>query len=147
MNWKIKSFSELNNYELYAILKLRAKVFVVEQDCVFQDMDDKDQKSLHLMGFENDELVAYSRLLPSGVSYKEASIGRVVTDPDYRRKGLGKELMQNSITKLFEHYGQQPVRIGAQCYLNDFYQSFGFVNSSDEYLEDGIPHVEMLKHA
>ncbi|MBS1772690.1 MAG: GNAT family N-acetyltransferase [Bacteroidetes bacterium] len=145
MNWKIKAFNELNNYELYEILKLRAKVFVVEQNCVFQDMDDKDQKSLHVMGFENDILVAYSRLVSPGVSYKEMSIGRVVTDPDYRRKGMGKELMQVSIEKICEAFGNQPIRIGAQCYLKAFYQSFAFNINSDEYLEDGIPHVEMLR--
>jgi ElaA protein len=145
MNWKIKAFNQLNNYELYEILKLRTKVFVVEQNCVFQDMDDKDQKSLHVMGFEDDILVAYSRLVPSGVSYKEASIGRVVTDPDYRNRGLGRELMQVSIDKLYEEYGTQPIRIGAQCYLTTFYQSFAFNINSDEYLEDGIPHIEMLR--
>lgn len=145
LNWKTKAFNELNNYELYEILKLRTKVFVVEQNCVFQDMDDKDQKCLHVLGFENDVLVAYSRLVPSGVSYKEASIGRVVTDPEYRRKELGKRLMQVSIDKLYEEFGKQPIRIGAQCYLTVFYQRFGFNINSDEYLEDGIPHVEMLR--
>jgi ElaA protein len=144
LNWKTKAFNELNNYELYAILKLRGKVFVVEQNCVYLDMDDKDQKSLHLMGFDGDALVAYSRLLPSGISYTETSIGRVVTDPNYRRKGLGKELMQVSLDKLYEVFGKQPIRIGAQCYLNAFYESFGFTINSDEYLEDGIPHVEMV---
>jgi ElaA protein len=144
LNWKTKSFNELNNYELYEILKLRAKVFVVEQNCVFQDMDDKDQNSIHVLGFKDDVLVAYSRLVPAGVSYKEAAIGRVVTDPNYRRKGSGKELMQLSIDKLFELFGKQPIRIGAQCYLKAFYESFGFINNSDEYLEDGIPHIEMV---
>lgn len=144
MNWKAKAFNELNNYELYEILKLRAKVFVVEQNCVFQDMDDKDQKSLHILGFEDDVLVAYSRLVPSGVSYKEAAIGRVVTDPVYRRNGAGKELMQVSIDKLNEEFGKQPIRIGAQCYLKAFYESFGFIVCSEEYLEDGIPHIEMI---
>lgn len=145
MNWKIKAFNELNNYELYAILKLRAKVFVVEQNCVFQDMDDKDQKGMHLMGFQNDELAAYCRLLPAGVSYKEASIGRVVTDPEYRGKGVGKDLMQTAIDKLNDEYGKQPIRIGAQCYLDRFYSSFGFNTNSEVYIEDGIPHVEMLR--
>jgi ElaA protein len=144
LNWKAKSFNELNNYELYEILKLRCKVFAVEQNCVYLDMDDKDQKSIHVLGFEDDVLIAYSRLLPSGVSYKEAAIGRVVTNPDYRRRGAGKELMQQSIDRLYEVLGRQPIRIGAQCYLKAFYESFGFSISSDEYLEDGIPHVEMV---
>lgn len=145
LNWKTKDFTELNNYELYAILKLRSKVFVVEQDCVFLDMDDKDQKSLHLMGFVDDELAAYSRLLPAGVSYAEPSIGRVVTDPDHRSKGLGKKLMELSVDKMIDAYGNQPIRIGAQCYLIKFYEGFGFNINSAEYLEDGIPHVEMLR--
>lgn len=144
LNWKTKAFNELNNYELYEILKLRSKVFVVEQNCIFLDMDDKDQKCMHILGFDDDVLVAYSRLVPSGVSYKEAAIGRVVTDPGYRRKNAGKELMRISIDKLYEEYGTQRIRIGAQCYLRDFYESFGFVKDSDEYLEDGIPHIEMI---
>ncbi len=144
MNWKTKTFSELNNYELYEILKLRSKVFVVEQNCVFLDMDDKDQKSLHVMGFENDVLMAYSRLVPAGVSYKEVAIGRVVTDPEYRRKNAGRELMALSIDKLYEAFGKQEIRIGAQCYLRDFYESFGFAKDGEEYLEDGIPHIEMI---
>ncbi|MBL7683028.1 MAG: GNAT family N-acetyltransferase [Flavipsychrobacter sp.] len=145
LNWRLKAFTELSNYELYEILKLRSKVFVVEQNCVFQDMDDKDTKCLHLMGFADNALVAYSRLVPSGVSYKEVSIGRVVTDPDYRAKGLGKELMQLSIEKIEEAFGKHPIRIGAQLYLKDFYESFGFNINSAEYIEDGIPHIEMLR--
>lgn len=145
LNWRLKAFTELSNYELYEILKLRSKVFVVEQNCVFQDMDDKDTKCLHLMGFADNALVAYSRLVPSGVSYKEVSIGRVVTDPDYRAKGLGKELMQLSIEKIEEAFGKNPIRIGAQLYLKDFYESFGFNINSAEYIEDGIPHIEMLR--
>lgn len=145
LNWKTKAFTELNNYELYELLKLRSKVFVVEQNCVFLDMDDKDQKSLHVLGFDNDVLVACSRLVPAGVSYKEASIGRVVTDPNYRGKGMGKALMQVSVDKLYEEFGEQPIRIGAQCYLIAFYENIGFNINSDEYLEDGIPHVEMLR--
>lgn len=145
LNWRLKAFTELSNYELYEILKLRSKVFVVEQNCVFQDMDDKDTKCMHLMGFADNALVAYSRLVPSGVSYKEVSIGRVVTDPDYRAKGLGKELMQLSIEKIEEAFGKNPIRIGAQLYLKDFYESFGFNINSAEYIEDGIPHIEMLR--
>jgi ElaA protein len=145
MNWKLKTFDELTNHELYALLKLRSLVFVVEQNCVFQDMDDKDQQSLHLLGFEDGILAAYSRLLPAGVSYNEASIGRVVTDPAFRRKGAGKELMLASIDKLEEVFGKQPIRIGAQLYLEAFYTAFGFHTNSDVYIEDGIPHIEMLR--
>lgn len=145
MNWEIKTFNELNNKELYELLKLRSKVFVVEQDCVFLDMDDKDQKSLHVLGFVENVVVAYSRLVPPGVSYKEVAIGRVVTDPDYRRKGMGKELMRISIDNIYEVFGKQTIRIGAQCYLQTFYESLGFIKDSDEYLEDGIPHIEMIR--
>lgn len=145
LNWRLKAFSELSNYELYEVLKLRSKVFVVEQNCVFLDMDDKDTKCLHLMGFADSALVAYSRLVPAGVSYKEMSIGRVVTDPDYRAKGLGMELMELSVEKAIESYGAGPIRIGAQLYLKAFYERFGFNINSAEYIEDGIPHIEMLR--
>ena len=145
MNWKLKTFEELTNHELYALLKLRSLVFVVEQNCVFQDMDDKDQQCLHLLGFEDGILAAYSRLLPAGVTYNEASIGRVVTDPAFRRKGAGKELRLASIDKLEEAFGKQPIRIGAQLYLEAFYTSFGFHANSEVYIEDGIPHIEMLR--
>lgn len=145
LNWRLKAFSELSNYELYEVLKLRSKVFVVEQNCVFLDMDDKDTKCLHLMGFADSALVAYSRLVPAGVSYKEMSIGRVVTDPDYRAKGMGIELMELSVEKVIESYGTGPIRIGAQLYLKAFYERFGFNINSAEYIEDGIPHIEMLR--
>lgn len=145
LNWRLKAFVELSNYELYEVLKLRSKVFVVEQNCVFLDMDDKDTKCLHLMGFADSALVAYSRLVPAGVSYKEMSIGRVVTDPDYRAKGMGKELMELSVEKAIESYGEGPIRIGAQLYLKSFYERFGFNINSTEYIEDGIPHIEMLR--
>ncbi|MBN8671391.1 MAG: GNAT family N-acetyltransferase [Chitinophagales bacterium] len=145
LNWRLKAFGELSNYELYEVLKLRSKVFVVEQNCVFLDMDDKDTKCLHLMGFADSALVAYSRLVPAGVSYKEMSIGRVVTDPDYRAKGMGMELMELSVEKAIESYGTGPIRIGAQLYLKAFYERFGFNINSAEYIEDGIPHIEMLR--
>lgn len=145
MHWRTKSFYDLTNHELYAILQLRTKVFVVEQNCVFQDMDGKDQEALHVMGYDNSSLVAYSRLLPAGVSYKEMSIGRVITDPARRRKGLGKELMQHSIDEMYEAFGEQPIHIGAQKHLTAFYEGFGFNIKGEEYLEDGIPHVEMLR--
>jgi len=147
IEWQLKNFDELNPYELYAILQLRNEVFVVEQNCVFQDADDNDQKALHLMGFDEKKLVAYTRLLPAGTVYKEASIGRVVTSSSVRRSGVGKKLMQQSIDKLYELFGRQPIKIGAQLYLKKFYQSFGFEQVSDVYLEDGIEHIYMLKTA
>lgn len=145
MNWVYKSFEELNGTEMYELLKLRSLVFVVEQDCVFLDIDDKDQESFHLLGYEDDALVAYSRIVPAGVSYTEISIGRVVTHPSYRRKGLGKELMETSIACIEDRYGKQAIHIGAQVYLKSFYESFGFNTISEVYIEDGIPHVEMLR--
>jgi len=142
--WIFKSFDELTVTELYAIMQLRNEVFVVEQDCVYQDADGKDQASWHFCGWHNDELVAYTRIIPPGISYKEASIGRVVTSPKYRNTGAGKKLMELSISKTFSRFNGNAIKIGAQVYLTKFYQSLGFVQSSKEYLEDGIPHIEMI---
>lgn len=126
------------------MLQLRTKVFVVEQNCVFQDMDDKDQKGIHVLAYKADDLVAYSRLLPAGVSYPQMSIGRVLTDTNCRKEGFGIDLMKVSVSTMYERYGRHPIRIGAQEYLKKFYEGFGFVQSSDMYLEDGIPHIEMI---
>lgn len=145
IHWLLKKFEELTPYQLYVILQLRNEVFVVEQNCVFQDADDKDQDSYHLMGFHNNRLIAYTRLVPAGISYKEPSIGRVATSPSVRRSGAGKELMQQSINALYNLFGQQPIKIGAQLYLKRFYESFGFKQVSDVYDEDGIDHIYMVK--
>jgi ElaA protein len=144
MNWQTKSFEELNVNELYEILTLRSEVFVVEQNCVFLDMDHKDQKCLHLMGWDQDTLVAYCRIVPPAVSYPEPSIGRVITSPRHRRTGAGKLLMAKAIDIARGQYGLRPIRIGAQLYLKSFYGSLGFVPQGDVYLEDGIEHIEML---
>lgn len=145
MIWNIKKFDQLSLHELYAILQLRNEVFAIEQNCVYPDMDDKDQPSYHLMGWENEKLFAYTRIIPPGIVYPEPSIGRVVTSPLIRRSGAGKELMQRSIAEIQKLYGKIPIRIGAQCYLQEFYAAFGFITSSDIYLEDGIEHVEMKR--
>lgn len=145
MNWTLKKFSDLTPAELYAILQLRNEVFVVEQNCVFQDADNKDQACFHFMGWNNDSLLAYTRIVPPGIIYTEPSIGRVVTSPAARRKGLGRELMEESIKAIENLYSKIPIRIGAQRYLIPFYESFGFVIDGDTYLEDGIPHIEMIK--
>jgi ElaA protein len=145
MNWTIKKFDELTNHELYAILRLRTEVFVVEQNCVFQDMDNKDQMSYHLMGWQDDQLAAYTRLVPPGVSYELPSIGRVVTSPAVRRGGMGKLLMEKSIEETIRLFGSLPIKIGAQTYLDKFYRSLGFEPYGDIYIEDGIPHVEMIR--
>lgn len=145
VQWLLKKFEELTPYQLYAILQLRNEVFVVEQNCVFQDADEKDQQSMHFMGFLNNKLVAYTRLVPPGVAYEEVSIGRVVTSPSVRRSGIGKELMQRSINTIYRLFGEVPIKIGAQLYLKKFYESLGFKQVSEVYLEDGIEHIYMIR--
>lgn len=145
INWICKSFAALTPDELYSILQLRNKVFVVEQSCPYQDCDNNDQQSFHFMGWQQNKLIAYTRLIPTGVTYPEISIGRVVTSPTVRRTKIGKELMERSILKLHELFGNQPIKIGAQLYLKKFYESFGFLQCSNIYLEDGIEHIKMLR--
>ncbi|MEE1946509.1 GNAT family N-acetyltransferase [Pedobacter sp. KR3-3] len=144
LNWIYKNFDDLSVTELYAILQLRSEVFVVEQNCVYLDIDNKDKKSMHLMAWQGDDLAAYTRLVPPGVSFAEASIGRVVTSPRYRGTGIGIELMQKSIVHCLATYQTQNIRIGAQLYLQKFYTNLGFVQNSEPYDEDGIPHIEMI---
>lgn len=145
ISWDLKFFDELSASELYKIMQLRAEVFIVEQNCPYQDADGKDLKSFHLMGYnESNDLVVYSRILPQNISYPEVSIGRVVSSPKVRGTGAGKQLMDSSLNAIKQKFGNVPVKIGAQSYLKKFYESFGFVQTSEEYLEDGIPHMEML---
>lgn len=139
-----KSFSELTPYELYAILQLRNEVFIVEQNCVYQDVDNKDQVSIHIMCWQNGLLAGYTRLLPAGVSYDEPSIGRVVTSSKVRHAGIGKLLMQHSISTSYNAWGKTTITIGAQFYLRNFYTSLGFQQCSDIYIEDGIQHIKMF---
>jgi ElaA protein len=146
LQWQLKKFDDLTAHELYNVLKLRSEVFVVEQNCVFLDMDDKDQSSWHLLGTYENELVVYVRIVPPGISYEEVSIGRVVSSPRHRGSGAGRVLMIKAIATVYELYGKQPIRIGAQLYLKNFYSSLGFEPQGDIYLEDGIEHVNMLKH-
>ena len=143
LNWVLKKFDELSSAELYAILRLRNEVFIVEQNCVYQDADDKDPYSLHLSGWDGESLVAYCRLIPPGIVYSECSIGRVVSSPKYRRSGAGRQLMQTAISKALTHFNYSAIKIGAQVYLKEFYASFGFIQSGEQYFEDGIPHIEM----
>lgn len=145
IQWSLKKFDELSSLELYKILQLRNEVFVVEQNCPYQDADNKDLKSYHFMGWEDDKLVAYTRILPPGVSYTEASIGRVVSSPSARGNGIGRELMTKSIEQVHYLFGEVPIKIGAQLYLQKFYTSLGFQQTSAIYLEDGIEHIEMVK--
>ena len=145
ISWKLKLFSELSTAELYAILRLRGEVFIVEQNCPYVDADGKDFNSHHLMGYVGDDLAAYSRLVFAGISYEEVSIGRVITSTKYRGKDFGKLLMQQSITEIERLYGKVPIRIGAQAYLKKFYEGFGFIDMNEPYMEDGIPHLIMLR--
>lgn len=144
LHWTLKKFEELSPFELYRIMQLRNEVFVVEQNCPYQDADNKDLKAHHFMGWDNDTLVAYTRLIPPGISYDEASIGRVVSSPQYRGTGAGRALMELSIQNTLILFGCNAIKIGAQLYLKKFYESLGFVQCSDEYLEDNIPHIEMI---
>jgi len=149
LTWQCSPFDELSTKVLYAILRARQVVFVVEQNCPFLDADDVDQHCLHLLGWQvqgsNNALVAYARLVPPGVKYAEPSIGRVITSPEFRGQGLGKELMLRAVQAMDEVYPGLAIRIGAQQYLESFYSGFGFVTVSPTYIEDGIPHVEMVR--
>ncbi len=146
MQWHCASFSELSPKALYEILKARAEVFVVEQRCAYLDLDGIDEHAHHLvLQSERGDLLAYARLIPPTVKFQEPSIGRVLTTPAARRKGYGRLLMQESLSRLNALYPHSPIRISAQAYLEPFYNSFGFMRISDEYDEDGIPHIEMLR--
>jgi len=144
--WLLKHFDQLSAKELYAILQLRNEVFVVEQNCVYQDADNKDPEAFHFMGWRNETLIAYTRILPVGLAYKDfISIGRVVTAHVIRRNTAGKELMRRSIEQVNTLFGNVPIKIGAQLYLKKFYIQLGFHQTSQPYLEDGIEHIEMLR--
>ena len=142
--WTCTNFSDLTNMELYKILKIRNEVFILEQDCPYQDCDERDFAAFHLCAWQNNQLVAYSRLLRPGISFPEkASIGRVLTASSARRQNLGKELMILSIRKIYTLFGRVDIAISAQYYLLNFYKSFSFFQVSEVYLEDDIPHVTM----
>lgn len=142
--FKTKAFSELNVYELYEILALRQKVFVVEQECPYLDADNKDYKAKHLLGFVDNELKAYARLLPAGIQYPdEVSIGRVLTEGSFRKTGIGRLLMEKAIEECQLYWPEKKITISAQAYLEKFYHRLGFISSDNRYLEDGIPHLEM----
>lgn len=146
MKWICKTFDELTTHELYELLKLRAEVFVVEQECAYQDLDDKDKASLHMCGFLNDTLVAYTRIVPKGVSYPDApSIGRVVTKKNVRMTGVGIALMNRTLSEMKVRGMSNLIHISAQCYLEAFYRKFRFEPQGENYLEDGIPHVKMTR--
>jgi ElaA protein len=136
-------FDRLTISQLYAILNLRSAVFVVEQNCIYPDIDNKDQLALHILGYHQDQLIAYSRIFNAGRYYPTCAIGRVVVANQYRQKKLGHALLEFSIQAINVHFGSKQITIAAQLYLQNFYQSYGFIPTSDPYLEDGILHIEM----
>lgn len=141
----IKTFKELTLTQLYDILQLRSEVFVVEQNCVYQDIDGKDQKALHILGYKEDVLVAYTRCFDKGFYFEEASIGRVIVKENYRKYGYGHEILKASIKAIEERYKTKKIKLSAQQYLIDFYKSHDFKTTGEGYLEDGIPHIAMVK--
>ncbi|MFK7832173.1 MAG: GNAT family N-acetyltransferase [Winogradskyella sp.] len=142
---KTKSFQELTTQELYDLLQLRSEVFVVEQDCVYQDIDGKDQKALHILGYKNDKLVAYTRIFKPGDYFENASIGRVVVLQKERHYKYGNTIMHASIKAIETYYNETTIKISAQTYLKQFYNNLDFIEIGEAYLEDGIPHIAMLR--
>ncbi|WP_116771566.1 GNAT family N-acetyltransferase [Maribacter litoralis] len=142
---KVMNFTEFNTEELYNVLQLRSDIFVVEQDCVYLDIDGKDDKAVHVVGLKDNKVVAYTRVFKPGDYFDEASIGRVAVHKEYRKFGYGKVIMQASIKVVKEHFNCTEIKISAQKYLTKFYSDLGFNSIGEEYLEDGIPHIGMLK--
>jgi ElaA protein len=145
IEWKFATFDALTLTELYAMLQLRSEVFVVEQTCVFQDMDGADAQAMHLLGTSGGQLVAYLRCFAAGIKFSEASIGRVITRSTLRGSGAGHVLMRRAIDSITQRWGAQAIRIGAQARLEHFYRQHGFEMTGEAYIEDGIPHIEMLR--
>lgn len=143
IEFKIKPFAALSTSELYEILKLRIEVFVVEQNCIYQDIDGKDSKAIHVLGYYNGELAAYCRIFDAGYYFDETSIGRVIVSPKYRDKKFGHDLMKVAIEAVEANFNKKQITISAQMYLQKFYESHGFVKTSEMYLEDDIPHIQM----
>ncbi|MCQ6337470.1 MULTISPECIES: GNAT family N-acetyltransferase [Bacillus cereus group] len=144
MGWNLKKFDELTNIELYNLLKERTLVFVVEQNCPYPEVDGKDPFSYHLFKDNNGEIIAYLRIVPAGVSYQEISIGRVFVKKEYRGQGIAEELLKKGLDFIQNELKEKTVKIQAQDYLRKFYSSFGFQTISETYLEDNIPHIDMV---
>jgi ElaA protein len=143
LDWTLAAWADLSTRQLHDLLQLRSEVFVVEQNCVFQDIDGADPQALHLLGRHRGQLLAYARCFPPGVKFAEASIGRVVTRIDARGGGLGHVLMEKAMAAVGQQWGAQPIRIGAQARLAGYYRQHGFVDDGKPYVEDGIDHLEM----
>jgi ElaA protein len=144
LKWQTSAFADLTSAELYALLRLRQEVFVVEQQSLYLDLDGKDLNAIHMLCWQGGELVAYQRLLPPGLSYPESAIGRIVVSRHARGRDLGRTLVRRGIAHNLDRWPEHDIRINAQSYLRRFYQQLGFAIASDEYDEDGIPHVQML---
>ncbi|MFN8283902.1 MAG: GNAT family N-acetyltransferase [Chitinophagales bacterium] len=145
-NFILKYFDDLTIPELYDVLQLREEIFQLEQNCLYKDIDDKDRKCYHFMLYVENELIAYCRLVPDGISYDGyVSIGRVASKASYRKEGYGRQLMERAMEKMTQVFPHSPIKISAQAYLQKFYEGFGFTKVSDEYMEDDIPHIAMVK--
>jgi len=142
--WEAKNFNELTVGELYDLLRLREQVFIIEQNCIYPDLDNKDQKAVHVLGKLDGKIIAYSRIFKPGDYFETASIGRVVTDYSYRKLKIGHTLMQKSILEIKNKFKHDFITISAQCYLLEFYKNLGFKPIGEEYLEDNIPHIRMI---
>ena len=145
MIFNIKRFNELSIQELYVILQLRSEVFVIEQDCIYQDLDHKDQLAYHILGVLDNQIIAYARIFKSGDYFLEPSIGRIVVKKEFRKFKYGYKLVENSIQFIENNLKENNILISAQSYLTKFYNSLGFIQISEEYLEDDIPHIKMLR--
>lgn len=145
LNIETKTFKDLTTKELYNLLQLRSEVFVVEQDCVYQDLDGKDEKALHIIGKKDNKIVAYTRVFKPGDYFTEASIGRVVVSKEERQHKYGYDIMKASIKAVKDYFNETKIKLSAQTYLKQFYNNLGFKEKGEEYLEDGIPHVAMIK--
>ena len=145
MQYQIKHYNNLNTNELYDLLRVRIDVFVLEQDCPYSELDGRDKLGFHYIGIIDGIIMATSRILPKSISYDEISIGRVAVHKDYRGAAYGQIMMKNILEFIDQEWPKEPVRISAQSYLDKFYESFGFEPTGKSYLEDGIPHIEMLR--
>lgn len=144
MEWKLKMFESLTANEIYKILQARVDVFVVEQNCPYREIDGIDQVSMHLFLENEGEIIAYARVIPKNILYKEPSIGRVLVHKDFRGNGYAKEVLTQAIAVIKNEWEDTTIKLHGQVYLRDFYRSFGFQEVTEEYLEDGIPHVDMV---
>ena len=144
MKWSLKKFSELTNHEIYKILKLRNEIFIVEQSCPYMDCDGKDEESYHLFAEDGEDIIAYLRIIKKGIIYDDVAIGRVCVNKKYRKNNLGREMLLRAISFIENELKEKKIKIQAQSYLYDFYKSLGFKEISDNYLEDGISHIDMI---